>query len=747
MSYKTNPILNRIKINKGWKSPYLPTKTLNYTRDFALWFKVYLLLKTFLNLKGIQLLSCEIRFEQQNKKILYILINKKWTKKKEKRKRTKILKRIQTPIWKNTNRNAIFFLYKNYISIKNTSFWKQNFVQKKVLSKFWLAKPKNSTWLNTLKKIQSVRQDPRSMAKRFKAKQKFHSLKHAEIQFYTSKQKQVLASLGRAKKINSFLYIKLFQLTQQKKSQVLRKLIENLQKKIKTNKIYTQKINKIYNFLLLANQNFDRKKTQKNTYTIAVEKIQQYKLKFVLKKLKNKTNSFQRTRILKNKLPTLLLKINENVFKKIHNYRWSFLKNEILFKKFLNLNLFFGQVGNKNWFLDNYFLMLNWNSKFCIKTQNKNLMKNNFLLKELFLKSLFKFKFVQSTKKNITKKVLLKNNFYKLFLWRELRLEKKRKKKTLGFNKNMQAKKINFFNYNIFLTNKKFVKKKNQIAIAKGVKKINKLLKKNKIAKYYQYRIPYRKIYFNFLRLTTNLNLKYLIQDWVKKYFFIQVEAKILHAFNDYKNQKYFRLIFPVYKKKKNHLIKKYRQKSWKQKQIFLATQLQFITSIKKQIKQHLIGQKRLTEMQTRDLTKKKFNLLTQKKKKQRRIKNKFARIKRSKDFRQSFKYFIPTFMQFSRTLDPQLLISVLTKVIKMAKNQTWVLNNLKYILRSLNLPKNIGYRIALAGRIDSKKKSRLIYFTRKNNPLQVFKKNMNFAYAQSNARIGTFGIKIWIYF
>ena len=63
--------------------------------------------------------------------------------------------------------------------------------------------------------------------------------------------------------------------------------------------------------------------------------------------------------------------------------------------------------------------------------------------------------------------------------------------------------------------------------------------------------------------------------------------------------------------------------------------------------------------------------------------------------------------------------------------------------MRSLNLPKNIGYRIALAGRIDSKKKSRLIYFTRKNNPLQVFKKNMNFAYAQSNARIGTFGIKI----
>lgn len=71
------------------------------------------------------------------------------------------------------------------------------------------------------------------------------------------------------------------------------------------------------------------------------------------------------------------------------------------------------------------------------------------------------------------------------------------------------------------------------------------------------------------------------------------------------------------------------------------------------------------------------------------------------------------------------------------------MLNSLKYILKSLNLPKNVGYKVALAGRIDSKKKSRVIYFTRGNIPLQVFKKNMNFAYAQSSARIGTFGIKI----
>lgn len=84
MSYKTNPIFNRITINKGWKNPYLPTKALNYSRDIALWFKVYLLLKVFLNLKNIQLISSEIRFDQDHKKILYLVINKKGTPKKKK---------------------------------------------------------------------------------------------------------------------------------------------------------------------------------------------------------------------------------------------------------------------------------------------------------------------------------------------------------------------------------------------------------------------------------------------------------------------------------------------------------------------------------------------------------------------------------------------------------------------------------------------------------------------------------------
>lgn len=71
------------------------------------------------------------------------------------------------------------------------------------------------------------------------------------------------------------------------------------------------------------------------------------------------------------------------------------------------------------------------------------------------------------------------------------------------------------------------------------------------------------------------------------------------------------------------------------------------------------------------------------------------------------------------------------------------MLSTVREILKILRLGKNVGYKVALAGRINSADKSRLIYITRKNVPLQVFDKNMNFAYAQAKARIGVFGIKI----
>ena len=71
------------------------------------------------------------------------------------------------------------------------------------------------------------------------------------------------------------------------------------------------------------------------------------------------------------------------------------------------------------------------------------------------------------------------------------------------------------------------------------------------------------------------------------------------------------------------------------------------------------------------------------------------------------------------------------------------MLNSIKYLLGSIEMKSHVGYKIALSGRINSADKSRLIYITRRQITLQVFKNNMNFAYSQANARIGAFGVKI----
>lgn len=66
-------------------------------------------------------------------------------------------------------------------------------------------------------------------------------------------------------------------------------------------------------------------------------------------------------------------------------------------------------------------------------------------------------------------------------------------------------------------------------------------------------------MHFRFQQFETNLKLKYLIQDFVQKYFSVQVETKIVHVLNAQKNMNFFRLIFSVRKKKQNILVKKRR--------------------------------------------------------------------------------------------------------------------------------------------------------------------------------------------
>ena len=722
MSYKTNPISNRLKINKGWKNSYLPTKTLNYSRDISLWFKVYLLLKLFLNLKKIQLLSCEIRFDQQNQKILYLVINRKKTQRKKKRKKIS-LKKMKTPLRKKANKKSKFFLYNHLIYLKKISFWKQNLIQKKVLSKFWLTKPKTSIFSNTLKKVVNLRKTSLQKNKVFISK------KQLRLKFYSKKQKQILSQKLRIKKINLALYARLFELTKYKEYPFLKKLTTNLKNKIDKNIQLINKLNNISAFLSVLNQNaYIDKKKNAVLNKLWIEKIKKKKIKFLQNCLKKEILSLNRTRFLRRKLPNFVFKNKKGLFSHIQQNGLKFLT------KMMQLNLVLSLLQNKSNFATNSFLITRLKTKIKIEEKKKKLRKINILSENLQIKKVLRPKFDKILRK---KQFFFK--FYPVLIWALLKNKKKVKQKK---TKQIQKKMDSFKKYSSFWDKKKFEEKKTKNFYVKKIQKINKLLNQKPLVKNYQYRLPYQKTYFEFLQFNTNLKLKYQIQNFVQKYFNIQVEAKIVHFLNAHKNKNYFRLAFPVWKKKKKRLIKKFMQKPEKQKNIFLTAKLQFATTMENRNEQKINNQNFV-----KSLNKKNLFVLAKKKIHNKRIQNSFRRLKGSKDFRHSFKYFIPTLIYFSRTLDPQPLADLLSKVVYKAKKQTWLLSSIRNILKMLKLGKNVGYKIALAGRINSSDKSRLIYITRKNVPLQVFDKNMNFAYSQAKARIGVFGIKIWIYF
>ena len=739
MSYKTNPSFNRLKVIKGWKNPYLPTKTSNYARDISLWFKVYLLLKTFLNLKKIQLFSFEIRFDQQNKKILYLVINKKHIQRKKRKKKKKVsLKKVKTPIQKWKNSGAMFFLFQNLNLLKKYSFWNKNVVQKKILSKFWLTKPKTFTWINHLENLVHQHQNLKKKNCFLKKNQSFTPKQHLKFKLFTLKQKQILSQKRKIKKINTILYTKLFGLFHQKKSEVLLKVIQNLQQKIESNQRAIKKIEKLYTFLLFWNNDFSKKKKKDLFKNSTRKKFQRQKLNLLLKEFKPEFSSLKRAL---NKNSNTIFQKKTALFLRNAMAHKPLLKRKSFLKKICHLNFLITQMQKKNRYFQNYFL---YSSSDLKKKRERNKEKNSgkTFFENAQLKNLFRRKY-----RKILKKDKIRYDFYKTTIWFFLRHKRKTKRNfSTDFRKKkkLRWKKKVFHTYWKFLKKKKFKKKKRGVFLAKEIKKINRYIKKNRVVRDYQYRIPSRKTYFTFLQFTSQLRLKYLIQNFVQKYFSIPVEAKVIHFLNAYKNKKYFRLVFPVWRKKKKQMIKKFRQRIWKQKQIFLATRLQLLTPAKKKTQEKV---SLFLNEHGKTLNKKKTYLLRRRKIKSSRIQNGFKRMKGGKDFRHSFKYFLPTLIYLSRTLDPQPLADLLAKVVYKAKKQTWMLSTVREILKILRLGKNVGYKVALAGRINSADKSRLIYITRKNVPLQVFDKNMNFAYAQAKARIGVFGIKIWIYF
>ena len=160
----------------------------------------------------------------------------------------------------------------------------------------------------------------------------FTPKQHLKIKFYTSKQKQILATLARIKKINAILDIKLFELSLKQEQKIPKKIIANLRKKIIRNKIEIKKINAFYNFFLLSTKKVSvKKKKHRYLKRIAFDRLQRQKLNLFWKLLKKKFNSFGRAHFLKQQLPLLLVNINKNIFKPTFQQNCSFSKKKPYF--------------------------------------------------------------------------------------------------------------------------------------------------------------------------------------------------------------------------------------------------------------------------------------------------------------------------------------------------------------------------------------------------------------------------------
>lgn len=299
----------------------------------------------------------------------------------------------------------------------------------------------------------------------------------------------------------------------------------------------------------------------------------------------------------------------------------------------------------------------------------------------------------------------------------------------------------------------------------------------------WQLRQGFRTAYKTNLNLILRYKYKLGLQKLLFKFFKCQINIKFVQPLTQFKNIKFFRLLYqiPRYIQTKQILLHNKQQTKRKlQKKdlrIFFKNQQKSLNknnkllSRKKTLKKTISLRKRyiyignnMKRFLSKDLPiritnkgvvsfekantyifKKKVNVF-EKAYKQSLIdftKNKLMSAKKAL-LMQSF---TPILSLFIKYLDPQVLADHIAKEFEKTKKHKPILYGLSAALRFLHMTRGLGYRISITGRINSAAKSRVFYLKRQTIVRQAFSKRINFASAQSRARIGTFGVKVWLFF
>lgn len=777
MSYITNSTANRLKFNKGWKNPSFPEILPLYSRDNVFFFKLYLFLKAYFTLNRTKLLFCDLRTSENYTKLLYLIINSVPKKLKRKKSFKRFNVRKRTSGFKHSKlrhanfKYAVNLLYLNLPNLKKQISANILPLSKQKVNPIFYKKTRYNTWINYLTKLQNVRKTIKIQNIPFVPM--FNNKLNIE-QSYKFKLKRLkneiiilnkfFATVPVSKEIVILYKTKLNILKKQ-----FRKLLNNLNKYkqldidnnlIKQNEFINENIeeiqldNGIMNFdeknrhiKFVDSKRFSKKSLNKKLFItnelmnsnqkISIGNYQDWLNRSLITQLKKTQFDLnlkqQRTSRRRSKIINIIRLSDENN---------SIILNDNVYKKFLGRSI------------NAYISFLKQNTN--LKTQKGFIKYFNLIKAQQNIFGHHTYKTLHSYRHVYNKLKSMLGLNYPTYLGKPNVinfLRKRRKKTKFRFNliKNLRKKGQILNDSRIFLNPElnfavNFKKVSNLIQnFEENYKEISKKLKEK--PNVWQIRESFRKNYKKHVTLLTKYQYKLRLQDLLRHYFKINFEIKVVRPLVQFKNFKFLRLIHPLY----NHFNPNTQSNAiYKNTVRNLGNKSSNIIPLRTRY----IGMTDSTKRFSSNPTYTKRNTYVFKK-----LKDKFQheRKKELLDFTQSrlrdirrkimIRTFMPIASLFITYLNPQLLADFIAKEFERTKHHQAIIYGLANALKSLPFTRAKGYRIAIVGRINSSDKSRSFLINRNVFSRQNFSSKINFASTQARARIGSFGIKVWIFY
>lgn len=802
MSYITNVTANRLKINKGWKNPSFPETLPLYSRDNVFFFKLYLFLKAYFNLKKTKLIYCDLRISESYTKILYLVINTLPRKLKKKRSyRTWYLRKTTSGLKYSPLRNAhlnqaLNLLYLDLPKLKQQVSAKILPLSKQKLNPVFFKKTRYKTWINYLAKINTVRKQNKFTSK--KQLLQFAPINYNKLSFQQSFNFKLKFLKNEITVLNRFFSKLKTNKLLTKHNIILYKTKLN-QLKLQFSKLIKQIAN--YNAHMDCPDNETHIKQSSTSNVFVLNKTAYFKT-IVKKGLLLRNNKSLKSKLHKRILSANII-LDSHKFISLTSYN-TWKQNSIIKSlKKAQFNLKWKEKQNTR------FLSTSLNSIKLPRIEGKRKLKPT-ILNDQFHKqfvyntikaytSFLKFHNCFNTDRTFAKFITLlkaqKLISHKIF--RNIRFKPKHfigVQVLLPFNplttlteslnlftlnypihikhaRNIQKKrsrrggrsKFSFRLLKLLRLKKKFVQLPRNLSksyfhnavktkiVSNLVKKIkNKTNKTRQLnSKIWKIRECFRSAQKRHVTTLVKYQYKLGLQQVLLNYFKMDFEVKIVRPLAQFKDLKFFRLINPIrsFNNEPSMLDNFFKQTIRKLKKNKIETMLPLRN------RYILAGNSTKRFNLTSELYSKKNTYVFS------NTANIFERLRQQEllDFAQTrfmearkhilMRNFVPIASLFIKYLNPQILADHIAKEFERTKHHKNILFGLTEALSALPFARAKGYRVAISGRISSSDKSRSYYINKNVLIRQNFNSKVNFASTQARARIGSFGIKVWIFY